>query len=170
MANDQPFGGFWRRFVAYLIDAIPLTILVACTMGPAIGLPQAWETYLRNRTTANREAYLEKRNQCRNVTALLLVVYGTICEGSALQATLGKRVMRLRVTTADGDRIGWGRAFSRNCSKLLSALPLAVGFIWAAFDQRKQGWHDKIGGTLVWKYQPALFDPRTVTKRESGIE
>jgi uncharacterized RDD family membrane protein YckC len=32
---------------------------------------------------------------------------------------------------------------------LLSAAPLYLGFLWAAFDRRKQGWHDKIAGTVV---------------------
>ena len=31
----------------------------------------------------------------------------------------------------------------------VSALPLGLGFIWVAFDKRKQGWHDKIARTLV---------------------
>ena len=170
MAIDQPFSGFWRRLVAYLIDSIPLTVLVAFTLGPAIGLPEAMETYLRHRTDANRQAFIEKRNHCRNATALVLVIYGTLCEGSALQGTLGKRVMRLRVTASDGERLGWGRAFSRNCTKMLSFLPLALGLVWAAFDKRKQGWHDKIAGTLVWKYQPSLFDARTVDIAPRGIE
>jgi uncharacterized RDD family membrane protein YckC len=31
----------------------------------------------------------------------------------------------------------------------VSALPFYLGFLWAAFDRRKQGWHDKIAGTVV---------------------
>lgn len=32
---------------------------------------------------------------------------------------------------------------------LVSLLPLCLGFLWVAFDSKKQGWHDKIAGTVV---------------------
>jgi uncharacterized RDD family membrane protein YckC len=32
---------------------------------------------------------------------------------------------------------------------VLSVIPLLLGLVWAAFDGRKQGWHDKLAGTFV---------------------
>jgi uncharacterized RDD family membrane protein YckC len=31
---------------------------------------------------------------------------------------------------------------------------LLLGFIWVGFDQRKQGWHDKLAKTVVIKTNP----------------
>jgi hypothetical protein len=55
------------------------------------------------------------------------------------------------VTDLDGNRIGFGRATGRYFAKILSALILLIGFIMAAFTQKKQGLHDIIAGTLVVK-------------------
>jgi uncharacterized RDD family membrane protein YckC len=72
-------------------------------------------------------------------------------ESSARQATLGKMALGIVVTDLDGNRIGFGRATGRYFAKILSALILLIGFIMAAFTQKKQGLHDIIAGTLVVK-------------------
>ncbi|WP_141737159.1 RDD family protein [Marinobacter sp. X15-166B] len=44
---------------------------------------------------------------------------------------------------------------------MLSALPLCLGFIWVGVDKRKQGWHDKLAGTVVVRSigkEPVKFD------------
>ncbi|TAL09221.1 MAG: RDD family protein, partial [Chloroflexota bacterium] len=46
-------------------------------------------------------------------------------------------------------RIGLGRSLLRYLGYLISWWILGIGFIWVAFDRKKQGWHDKIGGTVV---------------------
>lgn len=149
--NSTPrFAGFWRRFAAYCIDSIPITILVTVTYGQMIGLQPTMQQYLRNRSDpVARSAYVQKRNECRNIAALVLVAYGTLLEGSTARGTIGKRILGLRVQSADGAPLGFGMAFVRNASKLLSLLPLAIGFVWAAFDRRKQAWHDKFAGSVV---------------------
>lgn len=43
----------------------------------------------------------------------------------------------------------------RYLAYFLSAFPLCLGFLWAAFDARKQGWHDKLAGTVVIRRPPA---------------
>jgi uncharacterized RDD family membrane protein YckC len=53
------------------------------------------------------------------------------------------------VDAANGSRPSTGRLVLRLACYLLSALPLYLGFVWIAFDRRKQGWHDKIAGTVV---------------------
>lgn len=78
-------------------------------------------------------------------------LYFTISESSAWQATLGKKLLGLRVTDAEGNRINFGKANARYWSKLLSGLILDIGFIMIAFTKKKQGLHDKIAGTFVVK-------------------
>jgi len=64
--------------------------------------------------------------------------------------TLAMRLFHLRVADATtGQPIGYGRAALRYLGYVLSALVCYIGLIWAAFDSRKQGWHDKIASTVV---------------------
>ena len=70
-------------------------------------------------------------------------------ESSKLQATPGKLVVGVRVTDAAGARIGIGRALGRTLGKVLSSIILTIGFIMAAFTDRKRALHDMLAGTLV---------------------
>lgn len=66
------------------------------------------------------------------------------------QATPGKMVWSARIIDADtGARPHFKQYVVRACAYLLSALPCFLGFLWIAFDRKKQGWHDKIANTLV---------------------
>jgi uncharacterized RDD family membrane protein YckC len=66
------------------------------------------------------------------------------------QATPGKAMLSLRVVDADtGKTLSVGQAAVRYLCYILSMLPLCIGFIWVAFDRKKQGWHDKIAQTVV---------------------
>lgn len=66
------------------------------------------------------------------------------------QATPGKALLSLRVVDADtGKTLSVGQAAARYVCYILSMLPAGLGFIWVAFDRRKQGWHDKIAQTVV---------------------
>ena len=65
-------------------------------------------------------------------------------------ATPGKLAVAVRIVDArTGQPVGTGRLALRLLCYLLSALPLYLGFLWIAFDRRKQGWHDKIARTVV---------------------
>ena len=64
--------------------------------------------------------------------------------------TLGQLALGIQVRReSDGRRIGLGTAVLRYVGYVISTWALYIGLIWAAFDRRKQGWHDKIAGTLV---------------------
>ena len=57
----------------------------------------------------------------------------------------------LRVTTLDGRRISFARASGRFFGKMLSGLILYVGYIMAAFTERKQALHDILAECLVMR-------------------
>ena len=59
--------------------------------------------------------------------------------------------------------ISWGKAILRYIGYIISGLVLLIGFIWIAFDARRQGWHDKIAGTYVVRKETQLsaMDPVT---------
>jgi uncharacterized RDD family membrane protein YckC len=62
--------------------------------------------------------------------------------------TPGKMLLGLQVLSVDGNPVSFGIAFLRSVGYLVSAI-FYIGFIWVAFDHKKQGWHDKIAATVV---------------------
>jgi uncharacterized RDD family membrane protein YckC len=68
----------------------------------------------------------------------------------AKQATPGKMAISAKIVDAQtGNAANQTQLIGRYLAYYLSAIPLGLGFIWVAFDERKQGWHDKLSGTVV---------------------
>jgi len=81
--------------------------------------------------------------------AMVAWLYWALMESSAWQATLGKRMLGLRVTDLAGRRISLARASGRYFGKLVSALTLGLGFVMAGLTEKKQALHDMMAGCLV---------------------
>src|SRR5439155_367292 len=65
-------------------------------------------------------------------------------------APKGKIAIAAKIVDAEtGKPPSTARLVVRLLAYIVSALPLCLGFLWIAFDRRKQGWHDKIAGTVV---------------------
>ena len=64
-------------------------------------------------------------------------------------ATLGKMACKVRVVTADGEKVSYGRATGRYFAKILSYIVCLIGFIMAFFDQERRALHDRICNTRV---------------------
>jgi uncharacterized RDD family membrane protein YckC len=121
-----PRAGFWRRFGAYLIDAILLGVLYGILLA-ILGTGVAY-----------------------GLTVLAQLVYFGYFEGSASGQTLGKRALSIRVIDfRGGGPIGFGRGVIRYIGKLVSSIPILLGFLWMLWDREKQTWHDKIANTVV---------------------
>jgi uncharacterized RDD family membrane protein YckC len=88
-------------------------------------------------------------------SAIMCWLYFAICESSAMQATLGKKVLGLKVVDLSSRHIGFGRATGRWFGKYVSMLTIFIGFIMAGLTARKQGLHDLMAGTLVVYGKPA---------------
>ena len=161
------YGGFWLRFVAYLIDtfiiglaftfvAVLLIILVGIVMGlmgikPAEFFPSQPGQGQGQLSPTVVVAILITELFILLVNVVLFWLYFAKLESGPAQATYGKRVLGLRVTDMTGQRISFGRATGRTFGKIVSALPMDIGFIMAGFTDRKQALHDMIAGTLVIK-------------------
>ena len=63
--------------------------------------------------------------------------------------TLGMRALRITVVRSDGQPLSWVTGLLRYAGYVLSIIPLCLGFLWIVWDPKKQGWHDKVAGTLV---------------------
>lgn len=79
---------------------------------------------------------------------LALAAYGAVMwklKGS----TIGGIICRLRVVRLDGRDVDWTTSIVRALGCFVSMLVGGLGFVWVAFDDQKQSWHDKIAGTTV---------------------
>jgi uncharacterized RDD family membrane protein YckC len=140
---EQQYGGFWARFVALILDnAIVFVILLALalTMGAVVAMVGMGDL-------AGAAVSV--------LVTLVPFLYWPVLESSPWQATIGKRVMGLQVTDADGKRLGFLRALLRALAKIISSIPLGIGFLIAAFTARKQALHDIIVKTLVVRTGPS---------------
>lgn len=141
------FAGFWFRTLAVVIDIVLCQVAIVILVFPlgfVLGASMAGSSSLSEIETA-----AEGLGSVLGV--LIQWLWFTIPESSKWQATIGKKIVGLKVTDENGERIGFGKANGRYWSKILSALILFVGFLMVAFTAKKQGLHDKIAGTLVVK-------------------
>ena len=141
------YAGFWLRFVAYLIDTVILTA-VSMVAGFLIGLVLGFTVAMVNRD-ALQPAIAVTQCLFMIVDVIAIWLYFAFMESGRSQATLGKMALGLKVTNLQGERIGFGRATGRFFGKIVSALPLEIGFMMAGWTKRKQALHDMLVDTLV---------------------
>ena len=146
------YAGFWIRFLAIIIDEIilgvPLVIILFATEGTAI-------TNYSNCVQTGVLATTCNTTYLGSLAVFELLALGTsllysVLLWSLFGGTLGQRLLGLHVVdAATGHNIGIGRAIGRYVGFVISAAVIYIGLIWAAFDPRKQGWHDKMASTFV---------------------
>jgi len=135
------YAGFWVRFLAILLDAILLGVITAA-LAPIWG-PQITVT------GTGTAAAVQVNAQANAISTLLGLVYFAGMWSWRGQ-TIGMMPFNMQVVgVADGKKIDVFRGLLRYVGFIISIIPLFLGLIWAAFDDRKQGWHDKIAGTVV---------------------
>ena len=134
------YAGFWRRTGAALIDLLLFYIVFGTISAVSLRLL---------RGAGGREALLMTTNIIMLVSLCGAWLYFAILESSASQGTLGKKVFGIKVGNDRGERVSFGRASGRFWSKFVSALPLGIGFLLAAFTDKKKALHDFMSGTVV---------------------
>ena len=147
---DKRFGGFWRRLWAFCIDQVLLYLvsLILYLIGLlALGLGHVSFGGASALGGLSGEMSLFKAIYL-GATVITAMAYFTWFHGIFGQ-TPGKMLLGLKVIQVSGDRMTLGAAFLRWVGTLVSGLVLGLGYLWVAFDGRKQGWHDKIAATLV---------------------
>lgn len=82
------------------------------------------------------------------VSFVFLAAYGAVM-WKLKGATIGAIACNLQVVRLDARPMDWTTAIVRGLGCILSAMVVFLGFIWVAFDDAKQAWHDKIAGTIV---------------------
>lgn len=142
------YAGFWRRFLAVLIDTIVLAIggaIIGGIFGAILGI-------VLGVSGADLETIQALAGFLGNIIGIVLNwLYYTLLESSSKMATLGKMAIGIVVTDPNNNRMTFGKANGRYWGKIISAIILFIGFIMAGFTQKKQALHDIMAGTLVVK-------------------
>lgn len=129
--------GFWSRTGAALID----TVIVSAIIFPILFAVYGKEYFLGGALVSG---YLD---------TLLNYVFPTIAVlifWNYKSATPGKIALKMIIVDARTGKVpSKGQLIGRYFAYYLSLLPLGLGFLWIAWDKRKQGWHDKLAGTVV---------------------
>jgi uncharacterized RDD family membrane protein YckC len=144
------YAGFWLRFCAFFIDYIILFVpFFILGMVIELAVPSTVNPRTGMQTPTPVGAALSLGVNL--VSIVVSWLYYALQESGTHQATFGKRAVGLRVTDLDGQPIGFGQATGRYFAKILSGCILAIGYIMAAFTEKKQALHDMIASTLVVK-------------------
>ena len=138
-------GDLGRRLLAQVIDALWM-------------MPLAFALVMLGLALSGRDALSPGADLVLNLVFALLVLRFW----ATRQATPGKWVLGLRIVAAeDGGAVPFRRLVLRCAGYILSSLPLGLGFLWAAWDPRGQGWHDRLARTLVVRDLPPGAPPPT---------
>ncbi len=137
MEEQLEYVGFWRRVLASIIDSLLIGMITLPLLLAFYGM-----------------AYLSSDNFIEGpidfLVSYVLPAVAIILFWVWKQATPGKMAMSAKIVDAKtGKEPSLGQYIVRYLSYFVSVLPLCLGFLWVAFDSKKQGWHDKIAGTVV---------------------
>jgi uncharacterized RDD family membrane protein YckC len=130
--------GFWKRTLASFIDTIIVIIVT---------VPLLFAIYGREYFGRAEPGFAGVGDV---LVQVVLPALFAILFWKYRGATPGKMLLGARIV--DAETLGppsTGRLVVRYFAYLASAIPLMLGFLWIAFDKRKQGWHDKLARTVV---------------------
>lgn len=145
VAHAEPrYVGFWARVLAFIVDSIWVSIILAVVVAAFFG-----QSYL---TAAAAESGQGAGTIAAFLVQLILPAALIIAFWIYKSATPGKMIVSAEIVDAKTlGKPSTGQLIVRYIGYYISTFVLLLGFLWVAFDGRKQGWHDKIAGTLVVK-------------------
>jgi uncharacterized RDD family membrane protein YckC len=155
-APQTTYAGFWIRFVARLVDGVVLGIPFAVLFSVLAVIGGVFA----NRTDSSNQNFQGATALVFGGTFILLYLIALVVQvgywiyfWGTSGSTLGMRLLRLRVVDANtGGPIGIARAVVRFLMTIVNSWACYIGWIWVAFDPRKQGWHDKVANSVVIHY------------------
>ena len=127
------YVGFWRRFAAAFIDSIVINII---SFGASSLIHIASPSGTTNITVNISSA---------GIGIIYFIYFWSQQNGQ----TLGAKVLKFRVVREDNKHLDIKTAVIRYIGYILSIIPICLGLLWVVWDKKKQGWHDKMAGTVV---------------------
>ena len=138
---ELKYAGFWIRVWATLVDSFLLSIVVY----PFLCSYYGQEYMDPDRIVAGPMDFF---------TTWVFPAVAVIFFWMYYQATPGKMLVSAKLVDArGGGQPSLAQCVGRYLAYIPSTLFFGLGLIWVAFDARKQGWHDKLAGTLVVRKQ-----------------
>jgi uncharacterized RDD family membrane protein YckC len=154
--SSVQYAGFWLRFVAYLIDGFISGLVFLILLIPLLILTGAGAALSKigsGEDISDDVAAFLGLGFIFGFFGIIFIVgwlYYALSESSSWQATLGKKMLNLKVTDLSGQPISFGRASGRYFAKMITGMiPLGIGYILAGFTEKKQAIHDMIASCLV---------------------
>jgi uncharacterized RDD family membrane protein YckC len=153
------YASFGARFVALIIDSLVvgcLNFIVVAPLMTFLGLGVASQIQDGGAVSEEQAIGMVAGFIAAIFSAMIAVwvislLYFSLMESSKTQGSLGKMAMGIKVTDLEGQRISFGKAFLRSIGKVISQMIMYIGYIMAAFTEKKQALHDIIASTLVVK-------------------
>ena len=137
---DKRYAGFWIRTAAAIIDTVLLLIVAIPVMTLVFGLDSLKGLETGMPSTGIRDVVFNYLLPA--VVVILFWIYRS--------ATPGKMLLKLEIVDAKtGAKPSNLQFIGRYMAYYVSIIPLMLGFVWVAFDKQKQGFHDKLAGTVV---------------------
>jgi uncharacterized RDD family membrane protein YckC len=136
-SEELEYVGFWARVAASLVDTVLLLIISAPILRIVYGAG-----YWQSPSIVQGPVDF--------VVSWVFPAVAVIFFWIARQATPGKMLISAKVVDAEtGGKPSTGQFIGRYFGYFVSTLPLFLGLVWVGIDNRKQGWHDKLAGTVV---------------------
>ena len=132
---SYPKASFWERMGAAFLDIVVVGVITGIAHGP-LGFMLAF--------VSGPPVFF--------IVALAYFTGLWAWKGT----TIGGIVLKLHVVRCDGRPVTFLAALVRGLAAALSVIVLFLGFLWIAWDHDKQGWHDKIAGTIVVRLPHSL--------------
>ena len=138
MTSREPrYVGFWMRVFASIIDTLILVVFIGLIAFAVYGMQYV-------RLSSGGKTLIFDLLVQGLLPALAVIVFWRY-----RGATPGKMLISAKIV--DAQTLGTpstGQLIGRYFAYIVSCI-FMLGFIWIAFDKRKQGWHDKLAGTVV---------------------
>jgi uncharacterized RDD family membrane protein YckC len=135
------YVGFWTRTGAYFIDMILLMLIIYPLLFLVLGTGAMDGS---DPTIIYSPLYW--------IISFVLPIALFMFFWFTKSSTPGKMLFKAKIVDAKtGGKPSKGQFVGRYFGYILSSIPLCLGFFWIGWDKRKQGWHDKMSGTIVVK-------------------
>ncbi len=159
MSKIYPYAGFWKRFGAFVLDSIILSVPMMLVYGvwfvmslrPLMPLMAA-EASSQAPSPELFSAMVQLYGGMFAFQIISLVVfwlYYSCMESSKYQATLGKMIFGIKVVDNNGKRLTFWHATGRTLGKFISGMTLYIGFLIAGANKHKQALHDIMASAYV---------------------
>ena len=144
-SNYYKYASFLERSLAFTIDGL-LALGVAAIL------------ILIFQTLTNQPYNFGKGSNFQTIAELISIIYFVIFTYK-YGATLGKMIFHIKVVNTNYQKLTFMQVLKREVlGKLISSVLFSLGYIWAAFDDKKQAWHDKIAKSYVIDTQPITHE------------